>query len=61
MKIGDLVETNDYGPQHVSMTGIIVGKKYYKGLPDSQAHFHIYWRNGHYDSIVDPQWIKKIG
>lgn len=60
MKIGDLVETNNYGPQHVHMMGIIVGKKIYMGLPESQCHFHVYWRDGHYDSIVDSQWIRKI-
>lgn len=60
MKIGDLVETGDYGDQHVHMTGIVVGKKIYADLPESQCHFHVYWRNGHYDSIVDPQWIRKI-
>ena len=60
MQIGDLVETNNYGDQHVHMTGIVVGKTVYDALPESQSLYHVYWRNGRYDSIVDPQWIKKL-
>ena len=58
MKIGDLVETEDYGDQHVHMSGIIVGEKIYKDLPIAQRHVHVYWSNGCYDSIVDPGWLR---